>query len=371
MMNLGLTFSGGGGKGAYEIGVWKALKEFGIVEHIKAVSGTSVGALNAALFVGSDFEQGEKVWNTISKDTILSANSLGLTPDKIAAFLASISIPAGPVLLAAIRMYAFMGVFSQSGLEKIIKENLNPDQIANSDIPIFVCAYSLKSRKSEYIALNHQNPEDIVQYLLASSAMPIIWDPVVVKGAHYVDGGIPFVGDNIPVAPVVSEGCDMVISVILDQGSEFGKKEQQFNNTKFWKIVPKDSQGGFVDGTLDFDPAHAKIRITQGYEDTKEVLQNFFEFKLIEEKFVKNAEEIKTLDTNFLLMAKDNKLFRTQAREMRQELSAGQNSLQYLLKYSTPPNEIVTHNTVTLGMGNIENQIVKQEKLLDETEKNQ
>ena len=47
---LGLVLSGGGAKGAYEVGVWQALEEAGIASNITAISGTSVGAINAALF---------------------------------------------------------------------------------------------------------------------------------------------------------------------------------------------------------------------------------------------------------------------------------------------------------------------------------
>ncbi len=58
-MKVGLVLSGGGGKGAYEIGVWEAIKELNIDKYIKVVSGTSIGAINAALFAQDDFE-GEK-----------------------------------------------------------------------------------------------------------------------------------------------------------------------------------------------------------------------------------------------------------------------------------------------------------------------
>lgn len=45
----GLVFCGGGGRGAYQIGVWQALRERGLDKYTAAVSGASVGALNAAL----------------------------------------------------------------------------------------------------------------------------------------------------------------------------------------------------------------------------------------------------------------------------------------------------------------------------------
>ena len=55
----GLVFSGGGTKGAYQIGAIKALKEIGI--SVKAVSGASIGAINAAMFVQNDIELLESI----------------------------------------------------------------------------------------------------------------------------------------------------------------------------------------------------------------------------------------------------------------------------------------------------------------------
>ena len=54
-----LALEGGGAKGAYQIGAWKALKEAGI--RFSAVAGTSVGALNGSLIVMDDMEKAENV----------------------------------------------------------------------------------------------------------------------------------------------------------------------------------------------------------------------------------------------------------------------------------------------------------------------
>ena len=72
--NIGLVFSGGGGKGAYEIGVWKALDLLGITPNIGGVSGASVGALNAALFAQGDLLTAEAVWKSISPEAVITLN---------------------------------------------------------------------------------------------------------------------------------------------------------------------------------------------------------------------------------------------------------------------------------------------------------
>ena len=66
MNNIALVLSGGGGKGAYQIGVWKALKESGLDKEIVSVSGTSVGALNAALFIHNNLNVAEEIYLNMS-----------------------------------------------------------------------------------------------------------------------------------------------------------------------------------------------------------------------------------------------------------------------------------------------------------------
>ena len=63
---------GGGAKGAYQIGAWKALREAGI--RFSAVSGTSVGALNGAMIVMDDLEKAENVWNNIHFSQVMDVD---------------------------------------------------------------------------------------------------------------------------------------------------------------------------------------------------------------------------------------------------------------------------------------------------------
>ena len=85
---FGLVLAGGGGKGAYEIGVWKALRETGKIK-IGAVSGTSVGALNAVLFAVGDYESAEDIWMHIDMDKILSSKKITII-SKVPVLLKSI-----------------------------------------------------------------------------------------------------------------------------------------------------------------------------------------------------------------------------------------------------------------------------------------
>lgn len=69
-MKIGIVFEGGG-KCAYQIGVWKAIKEYGIDKFVTSVSGTSAGVLNAALFYQGDYYLAELLWQNIHEEDIL------------------------------------------------------------------------------------------------------------------------------------------------------------------------------------------------------------------------------------------------------------------------------------------------------------
>ncbi|MEG0378349.1 MAG: patatin-like phospholipase family protein, partial [Eubacterium sp.] len=73
MKEYGLVLSGGGTKGAFEIGVWQALREL----HIKTpcIIGTSIGAINAALIAQNDFNKAREFWSNLTINQVLNLNS--------------------------------------------------------------------------------------------------------------------------------------------------------------------------------------------------------------------------------------------------------------------------------------------------------
>ena len=79
-----LALEGGGAKGAYQIGAWKALREAGV--KIDAVAGTSVGALNGSLIVMGDLEKAERVYSWFVKSCGGGFENV-MTPERIQAIL--------------------------------------------------------------------------------------------------------------------------------------------------------------------------------------------------------------------------------------------------------------------------------------------
>ena len=67
-----LVLDGGGARGAYQIGAWKALVEAGV--KINAVAGTSVGALNGALICMGDLQRAEQIWNDMTFSRVMDVD---------------------------------------------------------------------------------------------------------------------------------------------------------------------------------------------------------------------------------------------------------------------------------------------------------
>ena len=123
MKKLGLVLGGGGGLGSYQIGVWKALKEYKIDKMIKAIAGTSVGVLNACLIAQNNYEISEYIWTNEIEDKILSKKKI----DKNNSFISS------------------NGIFSREGLIEIIEKYLNIDIISEYKYPIYATTVNLKT----------------------------------------------------------------------------------------------------------------------------------------------------------------------------------------------------------------------------------
>lgn len=304
MNTLGLVFSGGGGKGGYQIGVGKYLHEIGLDRYVAAVSGTSVGALNALLFADGDFEKAERIWRCITKNKILTPKKIPLNDltgwlrKEFLQFRAEKEIK--QILLHAVRtagvaaasavdfgvdwivlqLAAMLlkirgdGIFSQDEMRRIMQREINFDRIQNASFPCYATCVEVRPEFQKAVFdLRHYEPDRIQEIVLASAAIPIVFDSVKFDGKQYVDGGMWFKGDNVPVKPVYDAGADVILVVHLHQDAVID--HAQFPNAKILEIVPQTSLGGVVDGTLDFTPEGAAWRIEQGYHDAKLVLEPF------------------------------------------------------------------------------------------------
>jgi len=246
-----IALCGGGGKGAYQIGVMKALNEKGFLRQFANISGTSVGALNAVLFAIGDMELAESVWLKYVNPNVMIKN-----------FDAKRYEISRDALKSMIRFI---------GLNRL------------KDIPlVYAYAHNLRLNKPEPFLLNGRSEADITTILLASSAIPVAYSPVEFESDKYIDGGYTALG-NHPLQILVDQGVKDIILVSLDYRFNpytAGKSTfdcgfnmyERFPGIDFEIIKPSLDIGHIFDGTIDFKPESIRKRIALGYNDAKQII---------------------------------------------------------------------------------------------------
>lgn len=281
-MKIGLVLAGGGARGAYQIGVWKALRKLNIDKYIKAIAGTSIGGLNAVFFSQGNLELAEDVWLNISVEKIFPTDHKDLLTK-------SLLLAIGSKNLNFIKKYMPKAInggdIARDGLIDIIDEYLDFDKIKNNDKVCYAACSEIPKLEPKYFKINNYSNEDIKKILLATSALPMIYESENIEGKSYLDGGMT---DNVPIQPVYGEDCDIIIVVPLELN--FKVNRALYPNSKIIEISPSEMEEGFIDGALDFTKDNSIKRIKLGYEDTINQLTPIMDIALMIEENNKKKE---------------------------------------------------------------------------------
>lgn len=238
-----LVLSGGGSKGSYQIGVWKALKKL----HIKfdIVTGTSVGALNGALIAQKSYFKAIKLWKKINLKLLFGENAIDNTND-----------------LKVMTMYGkeFIknGGMEVKELEKLIKKEIKYKKLMKSNINYGLVTFNLTTKKPIQITKKEMSKELIADYLMASASCYPAFKQKDIQGEKYIDGGF---FDNLPINLALEMGADEIIAVDL---SAPGINKAPKKKVPTIKIKPNNKLTNF----LNFYESGAKRNIKLGYNDT-------------------------------------------------------------------------------------------------------
>lgn len=237
----GLVLNGGGGKGAYQIGAFKALREAGLNDLITAVSGSSIGALNMCLFNYDDGTVGEDIWSHLTSEQFVDPD-LELLDGK-------------------------EGLVSRDGLLQVLADYIDFEKLRNNPLDLYASVTEYRDLNDDkgqarYMKLNGKSDEEIRQILLASSCMPFVYEPVVMNGITYRDGGLT---DNLPIKPLYDMGIRQFIVILLNDAGKV--PVERFPGSEFLIIRPSKNLGDTVTGTLNFSSKSAKERMELGYID--------------------------------------------------------------------------------------------------------
>lgn len=255
----GLVLEGGGAKGAYQIGAWKALREAGIV--IRGVAGASVGALNGAMICMNDLEKAEYLWQNISYSKVMDVED-DLMDDIIKGRRKGLQIKR--VLNEGMKILKEGGI-DVSPLRRLIAETVDEEKIRKSPCELYVVTYSLTDRKKLYVNLKEVGP-NMIQDMLLASAYFMAFKTEPLHGKKYTDGGGV---NNVPLDILVERGYEDIIVVrIYGLGRDNERRVEIPAGTNVYHIAPRQDLGGI----LEFDRKKCRRNMELGYYDAKRLL---------------------------------------------------------------------------------------------------
>ena len=275
-MKIGMVFAGGGRRGAFQVGIVKALAQMEIEPSV--ITGTSIGALNSAVVASSTsmLEAAEK----------LETLWLGLDTSKV--------VQVDKQALQYISGFKKFGLFDSNKVEEIIKNAVDFDSLlARTSRELYVGVYPatkdtgitgfddilrdlwryLKSKdKTTFLKIQELEKQVALKALMASAAFPIAFKPVPIGDNSFRDGGM---GDrlkeqgNVPFEPLIKTKCTHCIVASAGDGSLWNRHDWKNSNTILEIRPSKPLQNNSkVTSLFDFDPTETRSLIEQGLKDT-------------------------------------------------------------------------------------------------------
>ncbi len=255
----GLVLEGGGARGAYQIGAWRALSEAGV--KIKGVAGTSVGALNGAFVCMNDLAKAEQVWCDMKYSRVFKIGdemidgllSRGLAESDLAE------------LGNSVRQIVSDRGLDITPLKELIAETLDPEKIRNSPVEFYATTFSLTERREIDFDMRSATDGEMRDMLLASSYLPG-FKAEKLGGKYYMDGGTV---NNVPLNVLAKRGYkDVIVIRIYGVGVDREKLFDLPDDMDLYRIEPETALGGI----LDLDGARIRKNMTLGYYDAKRLI---------------------------------------------------------------------------------------------------
>lgn len=263
MINIkGLVLEGGGTKGAYQIGAYKALRDLGL--EFQGVTGTSIGALNGAYILQNDIEVMEDIWLTYDYTHFMNIDEEDYEKYKNIDFTAK-NINSVIGLINKARKNEGIDI---SPLRTLLENTLNEDVIRKTNKDFGLVTVHWDKRINPHPLYIEDIPKGrLIDYLIASSSLPIFkLDRMDEK--LYLDG---MFFDNMPVTLLEDKGySDIVVIRLMDDflGKLSLNKHQEINVKT---ITPSE----YLGGSLNKDKDNVEKNINLGYLDAMKAYDRY------------------------------------------------------------------------------------------------
>ncbi len=254
MENISLVLSGGGARGAYQIGAWSALREIGLDKRIKVITGSSIGAINGALMAQDSYELALELWDAIHPASFFDrCREKNLQPDTFAA-----------------RVYfeLWKDRFKHGGIrfdpgKDLIRAHVEESVIRKSSVQFGLTTYNQDLRQGVALFADQIPDGQLAEYIIASASFPL-FQPHLIGGHRHIDGGVY---DNFPVALALKRAPKdpvLVISISMIGSYAATFLKQRFPDVPLHVLFPSRKLGSPLHFSKNI--VHKNIQI--GYEDT-------------------------------------------------------------------------------------------------------
>ena len=249
-----IMLDGGGARGAYQIGAWKALREAGV--KVNAVAGTSVGALNGAFICMDDVEKAEKVWSEITFSKVMDVDDIWMER------LFRKENTLTEVLREIWKTLADGGV-DVTPLRRLIHKNVDEKKIRQSGIEFCLMTFSVSDMKELDLSIE-DIPEGMLEDFLLASAYLVGFKNEKLHGKTYIDGGVI---NNVPMGALVDRGYENIIQIrIYGPGRE--PKVHLTDEMNVYRIAPRVKLGSII----EFHQKRSRQNMQIGYYDAKRMI---------------------------------------------------------------------------------------------------
>ena len=206
------VLSGGGTRGFAHLGVVKALEEHGLSP--SALSGTSAGAMAGAFLAN------------------------GFTPDEV------MEMFVGKVGYKMLSWNSFhMGLVSMKHIVEFLDKNLRYKTFGELRFPLYITATNFLDGRQRIFSEG-----DLIEAVVASCSVPVVFPPVFIDGVPYVDGGL---SNDLPVEPFAGRKHETVC-IYVNPVREFVPKKGLMDvldrawHLSFREMVTRSAEGCYL-----------------------------------------------------------------------------------------------------------------------------
>ena len=249
--SYGLALEGGGARGSYQIGAYKALVESGF--RFSSIVGTSIGAINAAVICSGGLELLEGIWKEID------SSIFEINPQMCDEIIQGNKQIQRDVTLDILKNRGI----SLNKLKDILNKYVDEEKVRNNNIKFGLVITKLKGMKSLEYTIDDIPKGKLIDYLIASSSLPIFKIEKNIDEHIYLDGGFRNV---LPLTLLENMGCKNIIGIRLKKFGIIRKTKNK--DTKVFLIEPSKSTGS----TLFFNQDTIDENIKLGYNDAKKMI---------------------------------------------------------------------------------------------------